>query len=68
MHRKDFLGNSLLVSNLYLRNTDPCCLPELGWSTMCAQHLWKSTHNYESTAWGKTGSREALLIQIVMYK
>lgn len=68
MHRKDFLSNSLLVSNLCLRNTDPYCLPELCWSTVCVQNLWKSTHNYESIAWGKTGSREALLIQIVVYK
>lgn len=67
MHRKDFLGNSLLVRNQYLRNTDPYCLPELCWNTACSQHLWKSTHKHESIACGKTGSREVFLIQIVIY-
>lgn len=57
MLRQDSLGNSLLVSDLCLRNTKLYCLPELCWKTACAQHLWKLIHKYESVAWGKTGSR-----------
>lgn len=67
MHRKDFLGNSLLVRNQYLRNTDPYCLPELWCNTACSQHLWKSARKDESMACGKIGSREVFLIQIVIY-
>lgn len=59
MRRQNSLGNSLLVSDLCLKNIKPYCFPKLCWKTACAQHLCKSIHKYESVAWGKTGRRVA---------